>query len=241
MNISIPTKERLIVALDVPSHKEAMEMVQQLGDQVLFYKIGMELLMSGEYFDLMLDLQIKGKKVFCDVKFFDVPATVGKAVRNLSGNYAPDFITVHGNDDMLVAAVDNNLSESTKILAVTCLTSLDQWDVQALGFSCSPMQVVLSRAQRALELGCDGIVSSGMEVQEVRNELDSHQFTVVCPGIRPVANTDDQKRTVDVHEAFMYGADYIVVGRPITQDESPKAAAQLIQTNIAQIFKRWSC
>lgn len=245
MNINIPTQDRLIVALDVPSYAEAMHLVLLLGDRVHFYKIGMELLMSGDYFKLMMDLQNLGKKVFCDVKFFDVPATVGKAVKNLTTNveFEPEFITVHGNDEMLSAAVDNNFGERSKILSVTCLTSMDQWDIQSLGFSCSPMDLVLSRARRALELGCDGVISSGMEVSDIRSELKDGQFIVVCPGIRPIVNNDfdDQKRTVDVIEAFTYGADYIVVGRPITQAEYPLAEAQLIQANIAQIFKRWCC
>lgn len=239
MNHSIPKEERLIVALDVHSYREAAEIINTIGCHCNFYKIGLQLLMSGDYFRVLELLKSKDKRVFCDIKFFDVPATVGKAVFNLTRRYEPDFLTVHGNDDIITAAVESRCLP-TKVLAVTCLTSLDQNDINDLGFECSPEKLVLSRAQRALELGCDGVISSGLEVQKIRQELRDDKFMVVCPGIRPVVNNDDdQKRTVDVNEAFIYGADYIVVGRPITEAESPMSAAQLIQTNITQMFKRW--
>ncbi|MDP2751220.1 MAG: orotidine-5'-phosphate decarboxylase [Rhodocyclaceae bacterium] len=237
---SIPSNERLIVALDVPTAAEAMALTLRLGDSVRFYKIGLELFMSGHYFDLMDALMAQGKKVFVDLKFFDVPETVRSAVRSLAGSGAT-FATVHGNQAIMEAAVKGRNEVdgkgNLKILAVTVLTSLDRGDLDDLGFACDVDKLVLSRARRALEAGVDGIVSSGLEAPMIRHEL-GERLLVVTPGIRPVENrpTDDQKRTVDVAQAFKNGADYIVVGRPIRQAPDPKAAAEAIQRTIAEVF-----
>jgi orotidine-5'-phosphate decarboxylase len=147
----------------------------------------------------------------------------------------PQFATVHGNDEMLRAACREK--GDMKILAVTVLTSLDSADLKALGFPVDPQQLVYSRAARALEIGCDGVISSGLEAEQLRSRLGG-KFLVVVPGIRPVENreTDDQKRTVDVEDAFRNGADYIVVGRPIRKAPDPRAAAEAIQTRIARLF-----
>lgn len=228
----IPAQERLIVALDVPDASSARALVAELGDAVHFYKIGMELLCSGDYFVLLNELARAGKKVFVDLKFFDVPATVASAVRALR-SYPATFATVHGNRSMLEAAVAEK--GALKLLAVTALTSLDQGDLDDLGFACNTQQLVLSRARGALALGVDGVVSSGLEAQLLRESLD-HKLLVVCPGIRPVANVDDQKRTVDVAQAFRNGADYIVVGRPIRGATDPRLAAIAIQHTIADVF-----
>jgi len=177
-------------------------------------------------------LQEKGKKAFVDLMFFDVPQTVGSAVRQLRGRGA-EFATVHGNDQILKAACEHR--DSTKILAVTVLTSLDDADLRDLGFQVDARQLVLSRARRALEIGCDGVISSGLEASGLRDYLGQN-FLIVCPGIRPVQNTDDQKRTVGVEEAFMNGADYIVVGRPIRQADDPSKAAQDMQAKIEGLF-----
>ena len=185
----------------------------------------------------MIDwLDAQGKKVFADVKFFDVPETVRLAVEQLSRRKVA-FATVHGYDAMLEAAV--SVKGSLKILAVTVLTSLDRSDLDDLGFQCDPEDLVLSRARRALELGCDGVISSGLEAARLRGELGD-DFLVVSPGIRPVENrpVDDQKRTVDVEAAFQSGADYIVVGRPIRDAADPRAKAQEIQARISGIFRR---
>lgn len=238
MNPSIPSNERLIVALDVPTAAEAMALTLRLGDAVRFYKLGLELFMSGHYFDLMDALIAQGKKVFVDLKFFDVPETVRSAVRSLAGSGAT-FATVHGNQAIMEAAVKGKKEggDSLKILAVTVLTSLDRGDLDDLGFTCDVDKLVLSRARRALETGVDGIVSSGLEAPMIRHEL-GQKLLVVTPGIRPVENrlSDDQKRTVDVAQAFKNGADYIVVGRPIRQAPDPKAAAEAIQRTIASVF-----
>lgn len=223
-------------ALDVPNGDQARQLVEQLGDHVSFYKIGLELAMSGDYFQLMDWLIANDKKVFADLKLFDVPATVGAAVRQLKDRGAT-FLTVHGNQSIMEAAAANK--GDLKILAVTVLTSLDRGDMDDLGFDCDIPALVLSRARRALEAGCDGVISSGLEVARLRKDVDQ-QLLVVTPGIRPVENrpADDQKRVVSVPEAFANGSDYIVVGRPIRDAADPAAAAQAIQTEIASLFDR---
>jgi orotidine-5'-phosphate decarboxylase len=230
----IPVRERLIFAMDVPTPDEARKVATQLGDSVLFYKLGLQLFMAGGYYELIDWMRAKGKKVFVDLKFFDVPETVKLAVAQLNGR-GIDFVTVHGNDGILRAAAE--VKKDIKILGVTVLTSLDRGDLDDLGFACDVEKLVLSRARRALELGCDGVISSGLEAERLRTEL-GQKLLVVRPGIRPVENSasDDQKRTVDVHQAFKNGADYIVVGRPIRNSPDPKAAAEEIQHQIAQLF-----
>ena len=230
--------ERLIFALDVPSPATARQLVETLGDAVRFYKIGLELFMADGYFGLIEWLRAHGKKVFVDLKFFDVPETVRSAVRQLAP-YRATFTTVHGNDAILRAAVEaaRETGADLGILAVTALTSLDQADLNDLGFACDAKALVLSRARRALDIGCRGVISSGLEAAKLRADLGD-QLLVITPGIRPVLNRpmDDQKRTMDVEEAFLSGADYIVVGRPIRQAPDPRAAAAAIQERIARLF-----
>jgi len=228
-------RERLIFALDVPTVTEAEALVEKLGDSVLFYKLGLQLFMAGGYYELINQLQRKGKKVFVDLKFFDVPETVGSAVAQLQ-NRGIEFATVHGSDEILKAAVKRKAD--VKILAVTVLTSLDQADLQALGFQCDVEALVLSRARRAVLLGCDGVISSGIEAPKLRGDLGDN-FLIVSPGIRPVENNvvDDQKRTVDVEQAFRNGADYIVVGRPIRKAADPAQKAEEIQARISAVFQ----
>lgn len=230
----IPPAERLMFAMDVPGPAEARKLAEQLGDSVQFYKLGLELFMGGGYWELVDWMVGRGKKVFVDLKFFDVPATVAGAVRRLGGR-GVTCCTVHGNDGMLQAACE--AKQDVKILAVTVLTSLDRGDLDSLGFQCDPRQLVLSRARRALEIGCDGVVSSGLEAPDIRREVGS-KLLVVTPGIRPVENrpVDDQKRTVDVEQAFRGGADYIVVGRPIRNAPNPRKAAEAIQATIRGLF-----
>ena len=231
MKQEIPDRERLIFALDVTDAAAARRLVEQLGEAVQFYKIGLELFMAGEYFPLLEWLVARGNKVFVDLKFFDVPATVAAAVRQLR-NRGVTFTTVHGNQAIMEAA--GAAKGDVKILGVTVLTSLDRGDLDDLGFGCDVQQLVLSRARRALEAGCDGVVSSGLEAQLLRQYIDA-RLLVVTPGIRPVENrpSDDQKRVVSVEQALSYGADYIVVGRPIRDAADPRAAAELIQGQIA--------
>ncbi len=230
----IPVNERLIMALDVPSIDEAKALVEELGDSVIFYKVGMELFMCGDYFGFIEWLKARGKKVFVDLKFFDVPATVGRAIAALSQK-GVDLATIHGNDAIMEYAVKNK--GDLKVLAVTALTSLDRGDLNDLGFQCDVRELVLSRAKRALAIGCDGIVSSGLEVSMLREELDN-KLLVITPGVRPVDNRedDDQKRVVTVEGAFQNGADYIVVGRPIRDAANRKAMAETMQAQIAAQF-----
>jgi len=229
---NIPATDRLIFAMDVPDCDRARTLAEELGDSVTFYKIGLELMMSGGYFELLDWMLARDKKVFCDLKFFDIPATVGSAVRQLKDRGA-SFVTVHGNQSIMEAAAENK-GDSLKVLGVTVLTSLDRGDLDDMGFDCDVSDLVLSRARRALEAGCDGVISSGLEVPRLREFVDS-KLLVVTPGIRPVDNkpAGDQKRVVTVDTAFSNGADYIVVGRPIRDADSPRAAAEAIQATIA--------
>jgi orotidine-5'-phosphate decarboxylase len=233
---SPPRGDRMIVALDVPGADDARDLVELLGDAASFYKVGLELFMSGAAFDLIGWLKQRGSKVFADFKLFDVPETVAAAVRSLA-RHGADFATVHGNQAIMEAA--GREKGPMKILAVTALTSLDRGDLDDLGFRCDVEALVLSRARRALAAGCDGVVSSGLEAPALKREL-GERLLVVTPGIRPVENrpVDDQKRTVDAAQAFRNGADYIVVGRPIRNAPDPRAAALAIQATIAGIFAR---
>ena len=232
---NIPTNERLIFAMDVPDCDQARSLVEELGDSVVFYKLGLELMMSGGYFELMEWLLERNKKVFADLKFFDIPATVGSAVRQLKDRGA-SFVTVHGNRSIMEAAAANK-GDTMKVLGVTVLTSLDRGDLDDLGFDCDVEELVLSRARQALDAGCDGVISSGLEAPKLRQYIDS-RLLVVTPGIRPVENreTEDQKRVVSVEQAFSNGADHIVIGRPIRDADSPRQAAESIQKTIAAQF-----
>ena len=226
----IPASDRLIVALDVPTISAAKELVTGLDDAVVFYKVGLELFMSGGAFELVTWLRERDKKVFVDLKFFDVPATVGRAVSQLNG-LGITFATIHGNDAIMQAAA--SAAEDVDILAVTVLTSLDRGDLSDLGFECDVSELVVSRARRAVVHGCAGVVASGQEAALLRREL-GNTLLVVVPGIRPVDNQDDQKRTVSAEQALSDGADYLVVGRPIRDANDPKAAAEQIQEEIYQ-------
>jgi len=230
----IPRSEHLIVALDVPTPQEARALAGKLGDAVRFYKIGLELFTADGYFELASWLAARGNKVFADLKLYDIPETVRRAVANLRGSGAT-FLTVHGHRSVMEAAAREK--GAMKILAVTVLTSFDQRDLEEMGSSRTVEQLVLARAKGAADSGCDGVISSGHEAKALKNEFGS-RLLVVTPGIRPVENRkDDQKRTVDVAQAFANGADYIVVGRPVRDAADPRAAAQAIQNTIEKVFR----
>ena len=231
---TIDRRDRLIVALDVATFDEARALVESLGDSVRFYKIGLELFTSGGYFELLDWLAARDKKIFADLKFYDIPETVRRAVSNLSGR-GVTFATVHGHRSIMEAAA--GAKGDIRILAVTVLTSFDKSDLAEMGAAGEVQQLVLSRARGAVETGCDGVISSGLEAPQIKAAFGD-RLLVVTPGIRPVENrpADDQKRTVDVAQAFANGADYIVVGRPIRQAASPRAAAEAIQATIADAF-----
>ena len=221
--------------MDVSDCEQARKIVEELGDAVSFYKLGLELMMTGEYFQFVDWMLSKKKKVFADLKFFDIPTTVGASIKQLQ-NCGVSFVTVHGNQAIMEAAAENK-GATLKVLAVTVLTSLDRGDLNDLGFDCDVEALVLSRARRALECGCDGVVSSGMEASQLREHIDS-KLLVVTPGIRPVENKimGDQKRVVSVEQAFKNGADYIVVGRPIRDAQDPRMMAESIQKTISTLF-----
>ena len=231
---SIDPRERLIVALDVPTIAEAKALAESLGDSVRFYKIGLELFTSGGYFELLDWLAARDKKIFADLKFYDIPETVRRAVANLKGR-GVTFVTVHGHRSVMAAAV--SARSGVKILAVTVLTSFDKSDLAEMGAAGDVGQLVLSRARGALECGCDGVISSGLEAPQIKSAF-GERLLIVTPGIRPSGgkSVDDQKRTVDVAQAFANGADYIVIGRPIREAKSPQAAAEAVQSAIAGVF-----
>ena len=233
MSKSIAPADRLIFAMDVPDATRAKALVDELGDSVRFYKIGLELAMTDGYFELMDWLLARDKKIFADVKLFDIPATVGRAVRNLRDRGA-SFVTVHGYRSVMAAAAENK-GNDLQVLAVTVLTSLDKSDLDDLGTDRTVESLAIARAQGALDTGCDGVISSGLEVPRIREQVGD-SLLVVSPGIRPAsaAGSDDQKRVVTVERAFDNGVDYIVVGRPIRDAESPRAAAEAIQATIAE-------
>ncbi len=229
-NISL--EKRIIFALDLETPKEARAWVGKLESRVKFFKVGLQLFLAGG-FDIVEWILKRGSEVMLDLKFFDVPQTVASAVKQLAGR-GVSFTTVHGNDAILRAAAE--AKQGVKILAVTVLTSLDQGDLNDLGFQCSPEELVLSRARRALQVGCDGVVSSGLEAARLRQELGEN-FLVVVPGVRPVENrVDDQKRIVSVRDAFLNGADHVVIGRPIQKAADPLKAVETMQAQIRDVL-----
>jgi len=232
----IPPRERLIVALDVPRADDARRLVATLGDAALFYKLGFELLASGDYFTLADELADAGKKLFLDLKLFDIPETVARAVRGLRERRA-HFLTVHYERRVLEAAVREK--GDLAILAVTLLTSIAPDDLGDLGYAAgvTPADLAVARARRALELGCDGVVASPLEAARIRAAVGP-KLAIVTPGIRPAiaASADDQRRVATPERAFEAGADYVVVGRPIRDAADPRAAALAIQDTIAHRF-----
>ncbi len=230
---TIPLDERIIFALDVDSVKVAEAWVERLESHIGFYKVGLQLFLAG-WFHIVDWIIKRNHKVMLDLKFFDVPETVKLAVRQLRDR-GVTFATVHGNDPILRAAAE--AKGDVKILAVTVLTSFGQEDMQeTLGGPVNIEDLVYIRAKRALDLGCDGVVSSGLEAKRLRSQL-GERFLVVTPGIRPGVNReinqDDQKRIVTAGEAMANGADHIVVGRPISTATDPIALVELMQRDIA--------
>ncbi len=230
----IPTAERLIVALDVPTAQEARALVEKLGDAARFYKVGLELFSRPGAFELVAWLAARGNKVFADLKLYDIPQTVRRAVRNLGGCGAT-FLTVHAHRSIMQAAAAEK--GPLQILAVTVLTSFDQRDLEEMGATKTTEELVLSRARGAVESGCDGVIASGHEARALKDAFGA-RLLVVTPGIRAAGgkSTHDQKRTMDAAQAFAAGADYIVVGRPIREAPDPRAAAQAMQASIARTF-----
>jgi len=230
---AIPRRERLIAALDVPTAAEARLLVEKLGESVRFYKIGLELSTTGGYYELLDWLVKRGKRVFCDLKLHDIPETVRRAVANLRGR-GVGFLTVHADRGVMDAAVGQK--GDMQVLAVTVLTSAGPADLAAMGYAGKLEDLVILRARAAADTGCDGVISSGLETAAIKTNFGA-RLLVVTPGIRPAGgDVADQKRVVDVAQAFGNGADYIVVGRPIRDARDPAAAAEAIQETIAGVF-----
>jgi orotidine-5'-phosphate decarboxylase len=230
----IANRERLIFALDVPDLAGAKKLVGRLGDSVVFYKIGLELATSRHYFELLDWLLANDKKVFADLKLYDIPATVTAAVRQLAGSGAT-FLTVHGDRAVAEAAAQAK-GERLKALAVTVLTSVAQADLAESGIALTVEELVLKRARQSVAAGCDGVIASGLEAARLRAALPAHAL-IVTPGIRPAdGDAGDQRRVVTPTLAFRSGADHIVVGRPIRDAADPYRAASAIQEEIAGVF-----
>jgi len=226
-------QEKLIIALDVANIDEAKKLVDEIGDDAIFYKIGLELMMSGSYFELVKWLKNKGKKVFADLKLYDISETVARSVKNLA-QYEIDLLTIHTASRQIMQQASENKGKM-QIVGVTVLTNLDQSDLSEMGFdpNISLENLVLKKTQMALDSGLNGIVASALEAKNLRQKF-GNDFLIVSPGIRleGVAN-DDQKRVADVNTALTNGSSHLVVGRPITREVNPKAAAQKFNQLIA--------
>jgi orotidine-5'-phosphate decarboxylase len=229
----IPLNERIILALDVENADQAKELVRKTESHINFYKVGLQLFMAS-WFEIVDWLSARGHKVMVDLKFFDIPETVKLAVAQLN-NRGVTFTTIHGNDPIIRAAVE--AKGDITLLAVTVLTSFGHEDMQAMGMTQSIEDLVYFRAKRALELGCDGVVSSGLEAKRLRDKLGK-KLLIVTPGIRPGANIeeseDDQQRIITAKRAITDGADYLVVGRPISKAADPVAVIASLQKEIKQ-------
>jgi orotidine-5'-phosphate decarboxylase len=224
-------KEKLIVALDHWDIDDATRLVETLGDEVSFYKVGLGLQLAGGD-RLAQSLIANGKRVFLDYKYFDIEETIRTAVRR-AAEFGVDFLTVHGVGGILQAAVEGRGDSRLKILCVTVLTSMDAADVKEMGFPCNVEELVLARARKALEAGVDGVIASAREAAEIRHATGG-KLMVVTPGIRPQDSaTDDQKRVATPGAAIRDGADYLVIGRPITKAPDPRQAARAIVAEMA--------
>lgn len=230
---NIPFDQRIIFALDVDSHEEAEQWVDRLGKHIKFFKVGLQLFLAAG-FPVVDMITVRGHKVMVDLKFFDVPETVKLAVKQIR-NKGVTFATVHGNDPIIKAAVKEK--GELKILAVTVLTSFDKSDMIEMGSTKTVKDLVLIRARKALHAGCDGVVSSGLEAEDLRADLGEN-FLIVTPGIRPGTNDeekqDDQRRITTAQDAIIQGADHIVVGRPIRNARDPIAVVQSMQNEISR-------
>jgi orotidine-5'-phosphate decarboxylase len=228
-------REKLIVALDYWDINDAIKLVADLGDEVSFYKVGLGLQLAGGD-SLAKSLIRQGKRVFLDYKYLDIEETIKTAVKR-AAELGVDFLTVHGVGGILRAAVEGRGNSRLKILCVTVLTSMDADDVKEMGFPCDVEELVLARAKKALDAGVDGVIASAREAAEIRKQ--SNKLMIVTPGIRPQDSAaDDQKRIATPGGAIGAGADYLVVGRPITRAADPKQAAREIISEMAAALAR---
>ena len=238
LGLSKPPSDRVFVALDMADVGEARRLVTKLEEAASCYKIGLELLFGGGL-DFARELKAQGNTVFLDMKLLDIPNTVEKAVANVA-RFGLDFLTIHGVDAKTMdAAVRGRGASSLKLLAVTVLTSLDGDDLMQQGIAgMSPAELVLHRAKLAQACGFDGVIASGHEAAQIRNKVGP-DFLIVTPGIRPAGGeTADQARVMTPAQAIANGADYLVVGRPITEARDPKAAAEAIAAGMKSALFR---
>jgi orotidine-5'-phosphate decarboxylase len=229
---NINLNERIIFALDVPNPVEAKQWVSRLDGDIKFFKVGLELFLSG-WWDIVDFIIDRGNQVMLDLKFFDIPETVHLAIQQVKDK-GVTFATIHGNDAIIKAAISDR--GSVKVLAVTVLTSFDESDMRQMGLSGSIEDLVLIRARKAFELGCDGVVASALEARPLRDELGGN-FLVVTPGIRLESNVpgeDDQKRIATARNAIINGADHVVIGRPIRNATDPIGTIKKLQDEIAE-------
>jgi len=229
--VPLDPRERLILALDVPSVATAEAMIVRLGESVSFYKIGYQLAFAGGI-DLARALAGAGKQIFLDLKLHDIGNTVGRGVESVA-RLGASFLTVHAYPQTMHAAVDARAGSTLRILAVTVLTSYDDADLAAAGYDFTVPELVGERAAQARDVGVDGLVCSGEEAAMLRPIVGAG-MTLVTPGIRPAgAGAGDQKRVMTPAAAIAAGADYLVIGRPILAAPDPKAAAEAIVAEIA--------
>ncbi len=227
----IPINERIILALDVETSAQARELVKKTESKLGYYKVGLQLFMA-DWFNTVDWIIDRGHKVMLDLKFFDIPETVKLAVAQIR-SHGVSLATIHGNDAIIKAAIPER--GDVQLLAVTVLTSFGEADLRAMGMTQSIEDLVYFRAKRALELGCDGVVCSGLEAARLRDGLGD-KLIMVTPGIRPGANVmddgDDQTRIMTAQKAIIAGADHVVVGRPITKAADPLAVIGAMQDEI---------
>jgi orotidine-5'-phosphate decarboxylase len=233
----IRASERLIVALDLPSIADARKMVQDLEGVVDFFKIGLSLQLAAGVEEFIRSLISDKKRVFLDYKYYDVPETLRKAIFRASelGVY---FLTIHGSSALIRAAVESRGNRGLKLFSVTVLTSMDRDDIAEMGYTNQTVEeLVLFRARKALEAGCDGVIASGLEVKKIK-EMSRNALLVVTPGIRDDDSPqDDQKRRTTARTAVLSGADYLVIGRPVTENSNPRAEAERLVRDMGAAFE----
>jgi orotidine-5'-phosphate decarboxylase len=228
--------DRLIVALDVRTPFEALRLINQLDGVVSTFKIGLQLQLVTDL-AFLKRLVASGKRVFLDYKYYDIARTVREAVAQ-AADIGVSFLTVHGDSDIIRAAVEGKGASDLKILSVTVLTSLDQRGIEEMGFACTVQDLVLRRARMALEAGCDGVIASGQEAQQIREQIGEN-LLIVTPGIRPDGEpAQDQKRVTTPAQAIMAGADYLVMGRPVYEAPDPAISAEAVIAEMRAAFER---
>jgi orotidine-5'-phosphate decarboxylase len=236
---SIHAKDRLIFPLDVPTVEAAKQWVEKLDGVVSVFKIGLELYVRAGL-SLVPNLLQNGKKVFLDLKYYDIPETVKRATRNVA-ELGASFLTIHGDTQILKAAVDGRGNNPLKLLAVTVLTSLNDDNIKDLGYNCTVQDLVLLRARKALEAGCDGVICSPQEAATIRSLIAKQspgaEFLIVTPGIRPQSSSlQDHKRSSTPASAIQSGADFLIVGRPIREASDPRQTAQALTSEMQSAF-----